>query len=185
MGLGHVFGGNAHVVLVVDVPQAVHDHGVHHIPVAHALALAAAQQHVGRGAHVFLAAGDHDFAVAIGHGLGGQHHGLKTGAAHRVDGERRGFFGHATLDERLARRVLARACRQHLAHDDFTNLVGAQPGALQQVFDDRSTQLRRRHFGQAAAKFAHRSAGGGNDNDVFHEIAPKVLQDKDKNSNDA
>ena len=173
------------MVLVVDVPQAVHDHGVDHVPVAHALAVAAAHQDVGRGAHVFLSARNHDLAVAIGHGLGRQHDGFEARAAHGVDGQRRGFLGHTTLDERLARRVLARACSQHLAHDDFANLVSAQPGALQQVFDDRRTQLRRRHFGQAAAKFANGSARGCDDNDVFHEIAPDVLQDKYKRGNDA
>jgi hypothetical protein len=48
VGLGHVLGGDAHVVLVVHVPQAVDDHGVDHLPVAHALAVARAQQHVRR-----------------------------------------------------------------------------------------------------------------------------------------
>ena len=131
--LGHVLGGDAHVVLVVDVPQAVDDHGVDHLPVAHALAVAQPLQHVRRGAHVFLAAGDHDLAVARGHGLRGQHHGLQARAADGVDGQRRDFLGQAGLDQRLARRVLADAGGQHLAHDDFTDLVGRQPGALQQL----------------------------------------------------
>ena len=93
VGLGHVLGGDAHVVLVVHIPQAIDDHRVHHVPVTHALAVAAAHQHMGRSAHVFLATGDDDLAVAPGHGLRGQHHGFETGAAHGVDGEGRGFFG--------------------------------------------------------------------------------------------
>ena len=85
--LGHVLGRDAHVVLVVDVPQAVDDHGVDHLPVAHALAVARARQHVRRGAHVLLAAGDHDLAVAPGDRLRRQHHGLQAGAADGVDGQ--------------------------------------------------------------------------------------------------
>jgi hypothetical protein len=51
---GDVFGGDAHVVLVVDVPQAIDDHGVDHLPVAHALTLATAHQDVRRQRHVLL-----------------------------------------------------------------------------------------------------------------------------------
>jgi hypothetical protein len=43
---GHVLGGDAHVVLVVDVPQPVLDHRVDQLPVAHALAVARVGQHV-------------------------------------------------------------------------------------------------------------------------------------------
>src|SRR5690606_28335704 len=101
-GLGHVFGGDAHVVLVVNVPQAVHDHGVDHLPVAHALAVATAVEHVRAGTHVFLATGDHDLAVAPGHGLSRQHHSLQARATHGVDGECRCFLGHAGLHHGLA-----------------------------------------------------------------------------------
>ena len=61
--LRDVFRRHAHVVLVVHVPQAVDDHRVDQLRVAHAEAVARARQHVRRGAHVFLAAGDHDFRV--------------------------------------------------------------------------------------------------------------------------
>ncbi len=87
--LGHVLGRDAHVVLVVDVPQAVDDHRVDHLPVAHALAVARAEQHVRRQAHVLLAAGDDDLVVAVADRLGGEHHRLQAGAADRVDGHGR------------------------------------------------------------------------------------------------
>jgi hypothetical protein len=53
VGFGHVLGGHAHVVLVVDVPQAVDDHRVDHLPVAHALAVPRAQQHMRAGRLMF------------------------------------------------------------------------------------------------------------------------------------
>jgi hypothetical protein len=168
VGLGHVFGGDAHVVLVVHVPQAVHDHGVGHLPVAHALAVAAAVQDVRAGAHVFLATGNHDFAVAPGHGLGSQHHGLQARAAHGVDGQRRGFLGHTGFHHGLAGGVLAHACGQHLAHDDFTDGVHRQAAALEQTLDDDAAQLGGGGLGERAAKFAHGGACGCNDDDVFH-----------------
>jgi hypothetical protein len=90
--LGHVLGRDAHVVLVVNVEQAVDDHRVDELPLAHALAVARAGQHVGRQAHALLAAGDDDLGVAVAHRLGGEHDRLQAGAADGVDGERR--HGH-------------------------------------------------------------------------------------------
>ena len=160
MGLGHVFSGDAHVVLVVDIPQAVDDHAVDHFPVAHALAVTATQQHMGTGAHVLLAAGNHDLAVAPGHRLRRQHHGFEAGAANGVDGERGRLLGNTALEQGLTRRVLAGTGCEHLAHDDLTHLVRRQAGTGQQSLDDGRTQLRGRRLGQAATKFANCCAGG-------------------------
>ena len=62
--LGDVLGGGAHVVAVEGIPQAVLDHGVDHLERAHLYA-AAQMLAVRRHAHRFLAAGDHDLAVAV------------------------------------------------------------------------------------------------------------------------
>ena len=70
---GHVFSRDAHVVLVVNVPQAVDDHAVDHFPVAHALTIARVIQNVRRGTHVFLPACNDDVAVPVSHGLRRQH----------------------------------------------------------------------------------------------------------------
>ena len=61
-------------------------------------------------------------AVAPGDRLRRQHHGLQARAAHGVDGQARHFLGQPGLEQRLARRVLADAGGQHLAHDDFADL---------------------------------------------------------------
>jgi hypothetical protein len=65
----------------------------------------------------------------------------------------------ARFHHRLPRRVLAHAGRQHLAHDDFSNEVGRQAGALGDRLDDGRTELGRGDFGQAAAEFADGGAG--------------------------
>jgi hypothetical protein len=95
----------------------------------------------GAQAHVLLAAGDHDLAVAVAHGLRSQHHGLQARAADLVDGHRRHGLGQAGLDDRLARRVLADAGLQHLAQDDLADLVALEPGALEQLLDDGGAEL--------------------------------------------
>ena len=123
---------------------------------------------MGRSAHVFLATGDDDFAVAIGHGLGRQHHGFQAGTADGVDGQARCALLQATFQHRLAGRILARTGGQHLAHDDFTDQVGAQAAAGQYFFDDVSTEFGGRGFGKAAAEFTDGGTGCCNDDDVFH-----------------
>lgn len=47
-----IFSSGAHVVVVVSFPQAVLDHGIHHLGVAHAGAVAAGRNGVGRCGHV-------------------------------------------------------------------------------------------------------------------------------------
>ena len=168
--LGHVLGGDAHVVLVVDVPQAVDDHRVDQLRVAHAKAVARAVQHVRRRAHVLLAARDHDVRVAAGDGLRAQHRRLEAGAADLVDGHRRDHVGQAGPDRRLARRVLPDAGREHLAHDDFGDLVGRDARALQHLPDDVRAQPGRRHAGEGPAELADRGPRRAYDDDVFHVV---------------
>ena len=124
---------------------------------------------MGCGAHVFLATGDHDLAVTGGNGLCCEHDGLEARATHGVDGEARRLVVKPGLQHGLACGVLARTSGKHLAHDDFTNLVGGQAGACQQVFDDHCAQVRGSDFCEAPTKFADCGAASGDDDDFFHE----------------
>src|SRR6185312_2620824 len=58
-----VFAGDAHMVVVVDVPKAIVNHGIDCCGVAEAEALAGLGQEVGRVAHGFHASGDYDVRV--------------------------------------------------------------------------------------------------------------------------
>src|SRR5690606_15969682 len=100
-----VLGGDAHVVIVEGIPQAIVDHGVDHCPVTHALAVAAVGNNVGRLAHAFLAAGNHHLGVATTDCLDRHVNGLETGAANLVDGHGRHRSGYPSVDGGLARRV--------------------------------------------------------------------------------
>src|SRR6185503_4461538 len=95
------FCGDSHVVLVVDIPQAVDDHAVDQFGITHAKAVARARKHVRGRAHIFLAAGDDDVGVAATHRLRGQHHRLQSRAADLVDRHRRNLRRQSSLDRRL------------------------------------------------------------------------------------
>src|ERR1700761_1779687 len=81
---GDVLGGVAHVVAVEGIPQAVLDHGVDELEVAH---LDAATQilRVRRHAHGFLPAGDDDVGIAVEQRLIAQRDRAQARAAELVD----------------------------------------------------------------------------------------------------
>ena len=136
------------MVVVVDVPEAVNNHGIHGFPVAHAHAVAAAAQQVAAGAHIFLAASDDDGAVASLDGLRREDDALQARAAHGVVGHGGHFLGDTGAQQRLACRVLADARAQHLTHDDFAHLRRVNLGALEHLGDDDAAQLGCGHVGE-------------------------------------
>src|SRR5699024_2283228 len=81
-----VLSGGAHVVVVISVPQAVLDHGVDDLLIAHAGAPALSGQRIGSSGHVLSAAGHDDIGVAGQDGAGTLNDGLHTGAAHHAHG---------------------------------------------------------------------------------------------------
>ncbi|MDT4870019.1 hypothetical protein FQZ97_1050770 [compost metagenome] len=126
------------------------------------------RQHVGRQAHVFLAAGNHQFGVAATDRLNSQLHGLEARAADLVQGQGRGSKGQAGLDRRLACRVLAGACGEHLAEDHFIDLRAVQTGFFQQTANHCGTQLGGWNRGQGTLKTANGGTSSGNDYDFVH-----------------
>ncbi|MCY1213583.1 hypothetical protein D9M72_253720 [compost metagenome] len=167
--LHQILGGDAHVVVVEGVGQAVVDHGVQRLGVAHAHAGTGGREDVGRQAHVFLAAGDDHFGVAATDGLDAQVQGLEAGTAELVQVHGRYRVGQAGEDGGLAGRVLAGAGGEHLAENHFIDLLALEAGLLQQLADHCSAQFMGGNIGQRALEAANGSAGGGNDYDVFHE----------------
>ena len=128
---GDVLGRVAHVVAVEGVGQAVLDHGVDHLQVAH-LDAAAQMRAMRRHRHRFLAAGDDDLSrrrVAICC--------MPSATARRPEPQSWlrpqavASLRHAGLHRRLARRVLALAGRQDLAEDHLVDLGRIDAGALE------------------------------------------------------
>ncbi len=116
-GVGEVLGGNAHVVVVKGVPQAVLDHAVLQAGVAETQAVAGAMHQIGSIAHTLLAAGDNDPGVAAADRLHRLLNRFQSGAAHQIDGDRRSVDRQAGPQRGLARRVLPAAGGKHLAEN--------------------------------------------------------------------
>jgi hypothetical protein len=86
-----------------------------------------------------------------------EHHGLQPGAAHLVDGDGARRHRQPGLDPALARRRLADARRQHVAHDDPLDLIGRGPGAPNRLAHRSGAEVR---GGQGRKRALERPDGG-------------------------
>ena len=170
--LGDVLSGGAHVIAVEGIPQAVLDHGVDHLEVAHLHAVAKMRA-VRRLAHRFLAAGDDDVAVAVGDRLIAERDRAQAGAAQHVDLPGRRLHRNAGADRGLPAGILAFARRQDLAHDHFGDVLALDPGAIQRRLDRDLSELVRWQRRQRPVERADGGTGGtDNDDVVFHDKSP-------------
>ena len=86
-------------------------------------------------AHRFLAAGDHDVAVAVEDRLIAERDRAQAGAAELVHAPGRALDRDAGGDRGLPGRVLALTGGQDLAHDDLGDLAALDAGALERRLD--------------------------------------------------
>ncbi len=94
-----------------------------------------------------------------------EHRGLQAGAADFVNGGASHAQRQAGAQRGLAGGRLALAGLQHVAHDDFVDLLGLDAGAFDGGLDGDRAQLVRGQAGQVAQHAAHGRAGDGNDDD--------------------
>src|ERR1700678_3465430 len=104
--LGDVLAGDAHVVVVVNIPEAVVHHGVDDLRVAQTISFARLRQEIRSVGHRFHSACDHDGTVSGLHGLRCESYGFESGATNFVDchGTCRGR--QSAVDGGLARGIL-------------------------------------------------------------------------------
>src|SRR3546814_8052616 len=114
---------------------------------------------MGRHAHAFLAAADHDARVADAYRLGADRHGAQAGTAELVDLVGGALIGDTRLDGRLAGWVLALTGGEDLAEDGLVDFGRLDLGALQRLFDRQRAELRGSQAGQASIEGPDRSAG--------------------------
>src|SRR5690606_2921809 len=131
----------AHVLVVVDVPEAVVDQRVDDLRVAQAQPAARAGQQVGRARHRLLPAADADPGVPGEHGAHGLDARLHAAAAHIVDRDGGRADVQAGEDRRLPRRGLALAGLQAVAHEHRVDVAGPDAGALQRTLDRGGAEL--------------------------------------------
>mmetsp|Transcript_78098 Transcript_78098/g.205028 ORF Transcript_78098/g.205028 Transcript_78098/m.205028 type:complete len:287 (-) Transcript_78098:240-1100(-) len=102
----HVLGCDAHMVVVESAPQAVLDHCVGHLHVAHPLAIAALEHHVRTQRHVLLAPGNNHAGLAARNGLRCEVQRLEAASAHLVDCHRGAGDGQAGMHGCLSSGIL-------------------------------------------------------------------------------
>ena len=139
--VGHGRGLDEHLLAGEGVGEAVVDHRVERLHVAHAKAEARAWQQVGRSRHRLHAAAHANLHVAGADRLVEHHGRAQPGGAHLVDRLRGDLLGDAGFDLRLARGDLPLAGLQHLTHHDVLDLRGLDPGALQSGLDRDRPEL--------------------------------------------
>ena len=161
---GDVFGGDAHVITVKGVGEAIFQHGVDHLEIAH-LHAAAQVRAMGRHGHGFLAAGNDDVRVAGDDLLHAEGHGAQTGAAKLIEAEGGRFLWYAGLHGSLPRRVLPLARRQDLTENDFIDFVCRDTCALQHGADDGRPELMGWRIGEVAIEGADGCARGAGNHD--------------------
>ncbi|MNC63081.1 hypothetical protein D3C75_1131730 [compost metagenome] len=84
--LRQIFGGDAHVIIVEGIPQAVLDHAVSQLTVTQPQPGTRAVHQIRRLTHTFLPPGDNHFGVTTADRLHRQMNRLQTGATDFVDG---------------------------------------------------------------------------------------------------
>ena len=140
---GALIAVGAHVLVVVGVAEAVVNHGIDEHSVAKTIAGASLWQQVRGQTHVFHTAGDDDIGLVQLDRLAGKHDGLESGATNFIDGRGADAGGQACLEGSLASRILAQTCADHIAHDDFGDLIGGHSCAVQSGLDTNRAELRR------------------------------------------
>ena len=163
--LRDVLGRGAHVVAVEGVQQAVLEHRVDELEVAHL----GAGAHIGgvrRLRHRFLAAGDDDVGVAVGDLLHADGDRAQARAAELVEAPGRLFLRDARRHRGLAGRVLALPGRQDLAEDDLVDLARLDLGALQRLLDGNRAEIVRRRVREGPVEGADSGSRGADDDDV-------------------
>jgi hypothetical protein len=96
-----------------------------------------------------------------------EHHGAHARAAHLRERDRAGRLRQAGAERRLARRRLALAGHQAVAHQDLVDGVAGDAGALDRGLDGDRAELVRGEAAEVAEHAADRRADGGDDDDGF------------------
>ena len=170
--LGNVFCGDAHVVIVERLPEAVLYHHIDNVRGGHAHAVAVARlgDGISGGAHVLHAANHHAVRLAGHYHGGGKVDGLKTGTAYVVDGLRGDLHGDARLDGRLTSDALAEAALQYAAHNDLVNVGGVYARAADGFLYDDGAQLNGGDVLQRTSEGTDGGTDGARNNNFLRHI---------------
>src|SRR5215471_1892650 len=164
---GDVLPRNPHVVVLVNVPEPITNHGIEDLCITHAESLTPLRQEVGCVGHGFHATGYNHRAIGGLNGLLGKPDSFQSRPAYLVDGQCANLGSEPSKDRSLARRVLTETGGKHVAHDAFVDHCRIDPGALHSFTHHNRAQLSCAEIREAALELSHWSATGGDDDGVF------------------
>ena len=170
--IADVLGGGAHVVVVERIPQAVLDHGVDKLLVAHAGAPAGVGSSIRSGAHVLGAAADDDIGVAGEDGAASLNDGLHTGAADHTDGIGGDGIGETGAHADLTGDVLTKTSGQDAAEHQLIDILGSDIRALEGFLHDDGAELSGRGVLQGTAEGTDSGTAAVDDVQFFHLTSP-------------
>ena len=164
--LGDVLSSDAHVVVVVDIPKAVVNHGVDELLVAKAVSLARLHEEIRRVGHRFHSSGDDDGTVICLNGLRGESDSFESRATNLVYSHGTYFRRQTSEDGGLARWILTESSGDDVAHDALVNLLGIDVSAVDGFAHGDGAELRRGEIGETSLKFSDSSATARDDNNL-------------------
>ena len=170
------------MVVVEGVPQAVLDHGVDELLVAHASAPALIEGGEGSGAHVLGAAADDDVSVAGENGTAGLDDGLHAGTADHADGVSGDGVGQACAHADLAGNVLAEAGGQDAAEHQLIDVLGSDVRALEGFLDNDGAELSGGGVLEGTAEGTDSGTAAVDDVQFFHLTSPLTFVNPDESS---
>ncbi len=166
--VGHILSGLAHVVVVVNVPETIIDHGIDNHVIAHAEAFARGGHEIGCVGHGLHATGNHDFRITGLDGLCSESHGLEAGTADLVDGHGANLRRESAFNGSLARRVLSKAGLENIAHDAFIHEIEiGDAGTLNGFAHNDGAKIGGAEIGESALEFSDGGTNRRYDNDIF------------------
>ena len=111
------------MLIVVRIPEAIIDHRVDHVLVAHTEPRSGTCQEIGSIAHALHPARDDYFTVARENGLSAEHDCLHAASTDFVDRQGRHRLRQTRIDRSLPCGRLTHAGRENVAHEDFRHLL--------------------------------------------------------------
>ncbi len=144
------------MIIIECIPEGILDHGVDQLAVVHSVTITALHDCIGSHGHVFHTACDYDIRIACNDHICCHVDTVQTGTAYDIDGNSRDFHRKTGLDGSLSCHVLALACLDNTAHQNFADLICRNACAVKSLLDDDGTKIGCRSCAESAAHFADR-----------------------------
>ena len=123
------------MIVVECIPKSILDHGVDQNTVVHSVTITALHNCIRSERHILHTACDNDVSSTCDDLLSCHIHAVQTGTAYYVDGDCGNFYRKSCAYGSLSCHVLALACLDNTAHENFINLICRNAGALKSFLD--------------------------------------------------